>query len=177
MTLAGPVVITGFMGCGKSKAAQELARRLDLAMVDLDNRITAREGRTPAQLISDEGEAAFRAIESETLRQLLLAGDAGVIALGGGAWIEQRNRDLIEQHGCETVWLDAPFSLCWERITSSVEDRPLGKTIDQAQALYDRRKPIYSLARIHIQITGTETVADLASQIVAQINTDLKSRI
>ena len=56
------IVITGFMGCGKSNIARELARRLDVPMIDLDDRITAHEGRTPAQLITEAGEDQFRAI-------------------------------------------------------------------------------------------------------------------
>ena len=104
------------MGCGKSQVARELARRLNVPMIDLDDRITANEGRTPAQLITEAGEPAFRAIETNTLRGLLQESEAGVIALGGGAWIESANRDLIDQFGCLTIWLDAPFALCWDRI-------------------------------------------------------------
>ena len=59
------IVITGFMGCGKTRVARELARHLNLTMVDLDERITEKEGRSPAQLIVEEGEEAFRLIESD----------------------------------------------------------------------------------------------------------------
>src|SRR5215510_4820995 len=94
MKIARTIVITGFMGCGKSKIARALARNLDLAMVDLDESITARTGRAPAQLINEDGERAFRRIETDTLRDVLRSGAAGVIALGGGAWIEAENREL-----------------------------------------------------------------------------------
>ena len=97
MKLERLIVITGFMGCGKSKIARALARRLDVPVIDLDDVITARQGRTPAQLITEEGEPAFRAIESATLRETLKTIPVGVIALGGGAWIEETNRDLIDQ--------------------------------------------------------------------------------
>ena len=145
------IVITGFMGSGKTSVARELARRLDLAMVDLDERITEREGRSAAQLIIDEGEKVFRAIESKVLRELLEDDTARVIALGGGAWIEEENRNLINQHGCLSVWLDVPFEVCWSRIEASGDDRPLGRTREQAQALYDRRRSVYKLAKLHIQ--------------------------
>ena len=164
------IVITGFMGCGKSEVARELARRLDVPMIDLDDRITASEGRTPAQLITEAGEPAFRAVETNTLRELLKTSEVSVIALGGGAWIESANRDLIHQYGCVSVWLDAPFAVCWERISASVDDRPLGKTIEQAEARYNLRKPIYSLARIHIPITGSETVGQLGLDLYAKIH-------
>lgn len=164
------IVITGFMGCGKSEVARELARRLDVPMIDLDDRITASEGRTPAQLITEAGEPVFRAIETNTLRELLQTSEASVVALGGGAWIESANRGLIDQYGCVSVWLDAPFAVCWERISSSLDDRPLGKTIEQAEARYNLRKPIYSLARIHIPITGSETVDQLGLDLYARIH-------
>ncbi len=164
------IVITGFMGCGKSEVARELARRLDVPMIDLDDRITASEGRTPAQLITEAGETAFRAVETNTLRQLLQSSEAGVIALGGGAWIESANRDLIDQYGCISVWLDASFAVCWKRISASLDDRPLGKTIEQAEARYNLRKPIYSLAKIHIPITGSESVDQLGLDLYAKIH-------
>ena len=67
------------------------------------------------------------------------------------------------------MWLDAPFAVCWERISASVDDRPLGKTIEQAEARYNLRKPIYSLARIHIPVTGSETVDQLAVDLFGKI--------
>lgn len=163
------IVITGFMGCGKSKVARELARRLDVPMIDLDDQITAREGLTPAQLINEDGEPAFRAIETNTLLELLQKAEAGVIALGGGAWIESANRDLVNWYGCLSIWLDAPFAVCWERISTSADERPLGKTIEQAEARYNLRRPIYSLARIHIPVTGAESVDQLVSRIEVQL--------
>ena len=88
------VVITGFMGCGKTRVARELAQRLNLPMVDLDDRITQREGRSPAQLINEEGETTFRAIETKALRELLETETACVISLGGGAWIDDGVRGI-----------------------------------------------------------------------------------
>ena len=165
-----PIVITGFMGCGKSKIARALARRRDLLMVDLDENITARHGRTPAQLITDAGERAFRAIESDALREVLKAGHAGVIALGGGAWIEKVNRELVDQYGCISIWLDVPFEVCWSRIETADEDRPLGRTREEAAARYERRKPVYQLATIHVRILGDEDLEDVISRIESALN-------
>src|SRR3982750_2468406 len=101
------IIVTGFMGCGKTMISGELARRLDLEMIDLDDFITEREGRSPAQLIVEEGEDAFRAIETNRLRELLKTNTVSVIALGGGAWIQEINRKLIHRYNCLSVWLDA----------------------------------------------------------------------
>jgi shikimate kinase len=145
------LVITGFMGSGKTRIARKLARHLNFTMVDLDDRISEKEGRSPAQLIVEEGEAAFRLIESAVLREVLETNGALIVALGGGAWIQKTNRDLIEEYGYSSIWLDAPFEVCWARIEASDEDRPLGRTKEQAQRLYDERRPIYQLANIHIK--------------------------
>ncbi len=163
-----PIVITGFMGCGKTRVARELARRLDVTMIDLDEKITERTGRTPAQLIVEEGEAAFRAIESEALDEILKSGDAKVIALGGGAWIQATNRELVDQYDCLSVWLDMPFELCWSRIVASAEDRPLGRTQEQAFALFEQRRPVYELAGIHIPFRE-ENFADLVARLIRVI--------
>ena len=169
MKLKKPIVITGFKGCGKSKIAREQARRLDVPVVDLDDVITARQGRTPAQLITEDGERAFRSIESDTLRQLLKTVPAGIIALGGGAWIEETNRELIDQYGCLSVWLDVPFEVCWSRIETSEDDRPLGRTREQALMLYEHRKPIYQLATIHMQRMIDEDLEDFISRIIQKL--------
>jgi shikimate kinase len=159
------IVITGFMGSGKTRLARELARRLSLEMVDLDDRVTEREGRSPAQLIVDEGEEAFRLIESDVLRELLETDGACVIALGGGAWIVDANRQVIDENRCLSVWLDVPFEVCWARIETSSEDRPLGRTRAQAQTLYDQRKPVYQLAKIHVQVTAEVDLDSLVTQL------------
>ena len=165
MKRPGPIVITGFMGCGKSKVAQELALRRNVVMVDLDEWIAARVGRNPAQLINEDGEPAFREIESNALREVLQAGEAGVIALGGGAWITAANRELIEQHHGVAVWLDTPFDLCWQRIETSVQDRPLGRTRAQAEQLYRDRRALYQLAAIHLPVLAQQTATDLVAHL------------
>ena len=164
------IVITGFMGCGKTRLARELSRRLNLEMVDLDDRITQRAGRSPAQLIVEDGEEAFRLIESEVLRELLKTNTAQVIALGGGAWIVEANRDLINEYSCLSVWLDVPFEVCWARIEESGDDRPLAKTRTQALAIYERRRPVYQFAMIHIH--REDDLEDLVSRIQDELAAD-----
>jgi shikimate kinase len=120
MRIREPVVITGFMGAGKTTAAAALAERLHCRALDLDEFIAGRHGRTAQMIIDEEGEPRFRELETEALREALRT-DACVIALGGGAWTIERNRALVAEHGGLTVWLDAPFELCWERIESCVQ--------------------------------------------------------
>jgi shikimate kinase len=165
------IVIVGFMGSGKTTVAEALVRRLGCRMIDLDLFITRREGRPPAQIIEQDGETAFRAIETNTLHDLFSHTDARVIALGGGTWTIDTNRDLIAQHDCITVWLDAPFELCWNRITRGGESiRPLAPDQDRARELYQRRRSSYELAALRVELDGNEDVAEVAAQIEFEID-------
>jgi shikimate kinase len=169
MTKRRPIAITGFMGCGKTEVARCLAQRLNTEMTDLDELITEREGRTAAQLIREEGETAFRTIETNSLKNLLERNPEGVIALGGGAWIEAANRHLLERAGALSVWLDTPFEVCWKRIQASTEDRPLGRTEAEAQQRYLIRLPIYALARLRVKASGEEDPDNLAAIIATEM--------
>jgi shikimate kinase len=163
-----PIVITGFMGCGKSEVARRLALRLHVPAIDLDHEIAKRTGRTAAQLILEEGEAVFREIETNTLREVLEGGIA-IVALGGGAWISKTNREQISQHGGVSVWLDTPFELCWQRIQASAEDRPLGRNREQAEQLYGLRQPVYQLATIRVPVTAHEPIENLVDRLEAEL--------
>jgi shikimate kinase len=158
------------MGCGKTTVAKALAQRLGCAMVDLDSFITDREGHTPAEIIVQDSEPSFREIETRMLKVVLEENAARVIALGGGAWTIEANRALAEKHDCLSVWLDAPFKLCWERIQSSGANRPLAPDRESAQALYNSRRLTYSLAQIRIDSHKTREI----NEIVIEIETHLK---
>ena len=166
MNLRVPIVIIGFMACGKTEVARVVAKELNLKMVDLDHEITSSEKRSPAELIREEGEGSFRDIESATLQRVLERGDASVIALGGGAWIQSANRQLLTANDAMIIWLDTPFETCWTRIESSSEDRPLGTTREQARNLYKRRHPIYQLASVRIDVKESDDPLEIAAKVL-----------
>ena len=170
MNSPGAIVITGFMGCGKTEIARRLALRRQLLMLDLDHEIARQQGRTAAQLIVEAGEPAFRKIETDTLRELLEKGIAGVIALGGGAWITEENRKLISDHKALSVWLDTPFDLCWQRIEASPEDRPLGRSRAHAEQLYRQRQPVYQLATVRLAVVAHEPLESLVDRLETELN-------
>jgi len=153
------------MGCGKTTVARALAQRLGCAMVDLDSFITECEGHTPAEIIVQDSEPQFREIETRALKVVLEENAARVIALGGGAWMIEANRALAQKHGCLTVWLDAPFELCWERIQLSGTSRPMAPDRQSAQALYDSRRPAYGLAEIRIDSRETKGLDEIATAL------------
>ncbi|MCA1815734.1 MAG: AAA family ATPase [Acidobacteria bacterium] len=158
------VVIVGFMGAGKSAVARELARLLGATMIDLDDEISAREGRTPQQLIDEDGERHFRAAETRALADALEANAARVIALGGGAWAVAANRELVSRHRRLAVWLDAPFDLCWRRVRHSSNSRPFARDKESARELHERRRESYELADVRVRVAG-KSVAEIAEEI------------
>jgi shikimate kinase len=168
MNSGRPIVITGFMGCGKTEIARRLSLRFDLALIDLDQEIAKREGRTSAQLIVEEGEPAFREIETKILREVLEEG-IGIVALGGGAWITETNRTLIDERGGLSIWLDTPFELCWQRIEATPEERPLGRSRTQAEQLYRLRHPVYQLATIRVPVMANEPLETLLDRLEAEL--------
>ena len=165
------IVITGFMGAGKTTIARALARQMSCAALDLDDLIAEREGRTPQQLIDEDGEPAFRDAETRALASALKASDARIIATGGGAWALERNRSLIAAHNCLTVWLDAPFELCRERIGGEYDSRPFARDWERAGKLYDERLAAYSLAGVRVRVAPGLGVEEIAAQIVATAET------
>ena len=165
------IVIVGFMGSGKTTVATALARQLGCNSIDLDSLITKREGRSPAEVIEQDGEAVFRKIETRALRDVLESSDTRVIALGGGAWTIEANRALVAKHDCQSVWLDAPFELCWERILSSTNTiRPMAPNRESALKLFQFRRHSYELAQLRLAMSKTvapdETVAALATSLL-----------
>lgn len=160
------IVIVGFMGCGKTTVAKALARKLNCAMIDLDSFITDREARSPAEIIELDGESSFRELETRALREALKHKTARVIALGGGAWTIEANRALIEKDNCLSVWLDAPFELCWRRITAKGKaSRPLAPDRRRARALYESRRASYQLAQLRVDVAAGEGIAEITSEI------------
>jgi len=163
------IIITGFMGSGKTTIARALAQILGWEMLDLDHVIAEREGRTAREIIEQDGEESFREIETRIIREVLENSPMGVIALGGGAWTLERNRNLINKHGCVTVWLDAPFELCWERILLSGNSRPLAHDEGQARTLYAQRRPQYALAKLPVRLVANRSTDEISAEIAARL--------
>lgn len=159
------IVIVGFMGSGKTTVAHALARKLNSSAVDLDELITQRETRGPKEIIEQDGEEAFRTIESKLLHEVLVAASARVLAVGGGAWTIADNRKVIREHEAFTVWLDAPFELCWKRIEAGRAARPLARSRELAQTLYDARLPIYALADERVPVSEDESAEEIAAKV------------
>jgi shikimate kinase len=163
------IVLTGFMGVGKSSVARHLAYLLGCEKIDLDHFIEENENREIADIIKDVGELQFRRIETENLRKLLQEERAPILSLGGGTWTIPENRELIKQHGFVSVWLESNFDHCWQNIKFSKKERPLAQDKRQARRLFEEREKIYCLADWHFIIKPGSTSFDIANQIAEEI--------
>ena len=154
------LLLVGFSGAGKSSVGRAVARELGLPFVDLDEAIVQRSGRSIPELFRQEGEAAFRRWEMETLAEVLARGGQ-VIALGGGAWTQPQARQLLGPADV-AVWLDLPFGQAWQRIAGH-PGRPLVEGLGEAglARLYEERRPAYALAdhRIAVDQRSVEAIA------------------
>ena len=116
---------------GKTTLAKRLARECGRMYLDLDEEIVRRTGRTIPDIFSKDGEAEFRRIESETLREI----DAPIIALGGGTLLDPRNREYAEGKGYVVV-LEADPEEIARRIEAASGTRPLGNMLAERRAHY-----------------------------------------
>jgi len=168
------VFLVGFMGSGKNTVGQELARRLSWDFVDLDARIEAREGQTIEGIFRLRGEPSFRSAETSALRDLKnsLVRDT-VVALGGGAFVQETNRELLRPW--PSVFLDAPVPELWRRcLQSEAGDRarrPLRQDPEQFARLHEERLPFYRLASLAIETSGKD-VAEICREIQTGIQLD-----
>lgn len=169
---ATSLFLVGFMGSGKTSVGHTLAQLLNWDFEDLDQRIEYLERRTVAEIFRDSGETEFRRAEHaalENLLQELNSGAVKVVALGGGAFVQKNNADLLEAAGVPTVFLDAPVEELWERCSKQASEagteRPLLRDMDQFRRLYDSRRKNYLRASLKIQ-TAARPVEGIASEIV-----------
>ncbi len=156
------LVLTGFMGAGKSTIGRLLATRLNWSFLDLDAHLEARTGATIPQLFAQHGEAHFRRLESSALASAL-GRDHTVLALGGGTPEELTNRLLLEQTPATfTVFLDAPFPTLFDRCMLQDIARPVLADPAAAQLRFNKRHPLYRrLANLTIDsanLTADQTI-------------------
>lgn len=140
------------MGVGKSTFGRKLARELDLPFIDLDQEIVSVEKQTIAEIMTNQGEAYFREIESEVLKQLTHR--PAVIATGGGAPCFFDNMDWMLRNGI-TVYLRATPAFLYSRLQqTNTDERPLLKGLSEAEQMQyietklQEREPFY--ARAHL---------------------------
>jgi shikimate kinase len=126
-----PIVLVGLPGAGKSTVGRALAKRLNLPFADSDRDIERLAQRNVTEIFETEGEARFRTFERHVVGELIV-NHMGVIALGGGAFVDDQIRAAVRKH-CLSIWLDVPPQVIDARLQGN--DRPLLAGPNQAQAL------------------------------------------
>jgi len=146
------IVLTGFMGSGKSTVGPLLAQRLDWAFLDVDEVIESEAGATIAELFARHGEPAFRDREFAAIARLA-AGDALVLALGGGAIERDETRALLlNTTGTLLVHLEVELATTLTRCRGTENARPILADHPNLLTRYERRLPLYRTAHISIPV-------------------------
>ncbi len=158
------VYLTGFMGCGKTTVGRLLASRLGMPFVDLDEEIERRAGKSVREIFAEQGEAAFRQLEAELLRETFGLPEV-VVSTGGGTMVSEVNARWIGSNGL-AVWLNPSFATIVTRIGAlGKSDRPLFRDEVQALSLYQQRLPAYRRADVTVDVTPDEEPEEIAARI------------
>ena len=147
-----PIALVGLMGVGKTTVGRRLAKSFDLPFYDSDEEIEAASGRTVAGYFRDHGEAQFRSGERRVIARLL-DGQPLVLGTGGGAFIPEDTREILQDRAL-TIFLKGDFETLFARV-SKKNTRPLLQ-VDDPRTVYkelmDARYPIYEQAHITVKI-------------------------
>lgn len=166
------VVLVGMMGCGKTAVGRALAEKLAVPFLDSDHEIESAAQMSIAEIFERDGEDFFRDREHEVIRRLL-DNETGILSTGGGAFMFERNREMISKLGV-SVWLDADLGLLWSRVKHK-DTRPLLRTADPRKTLseiFDKRVPSYALADLTVKAQHKYAIGDMAEAVLQA----LKSR-
>jgi shikimate kinase len=169
-----PVVLVGLMGVGKSTVGRRLAKRLGLPFVDSDSAIEDAAGYSPAEIFERFGEQDFRDGERRLVARLV-EGEIRVIATGGGAYVDPKTRELLNDRAI-TVWLDAPVDILADRTSRRDTRAQLRQGDPKAtlERLSEERRPSYAQAHIHVK-SGDGAHNDVVDAIVQALEMHLSA--
>jgi len=161
------VVLFGFMGTGKTVVGKEVARKLGMKFVDMDDIIEEKEDSSISEIFAEKGEKRFREVESEVARSLSLT-EGLVIATGGGVVLDRKNVDALQLSGAG-ICLTASPEVTYERVKNE-SHRPLLMTdnpLQRIRSLLRYRAPFY--ARVKYQIDTSDLPAESVVENILDI--------
>lgn len=160
------IILTGFMGSGKTSVGIRLSYALKRTMIDTDKWIEKRQNMTISEIFAGEGEEVFRKMETECLKELIKTCDNQIISVGGGLPVREENRRLLSRLG-RVFYLKASPEAIYERIKNDTT-RPLLQVADplkQIRTLLEAREDSYSdCADVIIDVSG-RTFDEIIEQI------------
>ena len=161
------IVLVGMMGAGKSSVGRVLARKLHRPLLDSDELIEERTGRTVREIWSSDGEAAFRAIETETLLAMLADREPAVVAAAGGVVLAEANRSALTESDAHVVWLLANVDLLVTRVKNGVhrpllDDDPEG----MLRQMYTDREPLYTEVADAVVLVDHRSINEVAQAVL-----------
>jgi len=162
------IVLTGFMGTGKTAVGRELARLLDMKLIDVDTEIEVSREMTVNEIFRKFGEPVFREIETDIIKKVSRNRQV-IISTGGGAVLKQENMETLRETGIIVCLMAFPETILQR--TGSTNDRPLlhvENPLEKIRELMDFRKPYYEKADIVIATEG-KTPLQIAEEIVEKV--------
>ena len=168
LTLPRSIVLVGLMGAGKSSVGKILAQMLDVPFADSDKEVEDAAGCTITTIFATHGETAFRDCERRVIKRLLEE-EPHIIALGGGAFINDETREIV-QDTAFSIWIKADLDVLVKR-TSNKTHRPLllqGDPSEILGKLMEERHPIYALANLTVE-SGDGAKEEVAENILQEL--------
>jgi len=162
------ILLTGFMGAGKTAVGRRLAERLELPFLDLDEIIEEDSGSSIRRIFESHGEEEFRRRERAALEKVLELPE-GIVATGGGTLVEERNRELARGRAL-SVWLNTPLELIESRLDAGDRGtRPLYGELSEMRVLFRGRLPAYRQADLSIAVGVEESVDQIAGRLILML--------
>lgn len=158
LKLTPGLYLVGFMASGKTTIGRQLAYELGWSFADTDEDMEAEQKETIAHIFETRGEEEFRKIEARAIQKRVKSVRTGrpmVVSLGGGAYSQQENFELLECNGV-TIWLDCPLVLVRERLAAAGTDRPLARDAETLEHLFFARRAAYQRADYRIEVAGDD---------------------
>ena len=166
MAMNQTIVLCGFMGCGKSATGRRLAQYTHRELIDTDRYIEEKTGKTVSQIFAEDGESAFRAMETEAVRELA-ALPRKILSVGGGLLLTPGNAEIFRENHCHIVLIDTPLSILQERLKNDTK-RPLLQHPNRSEVIRDlhaKRIDRYRAASTII-VSGEGTLDAVAHRIL-----------
>jgi shikimate kinase len=158
--------MVGMMGAGKTAIGSALAARIGVPFLDSDAEIVTASNMSISEIFERDGESFFREKESQVIERLL-SGKPVILSTGGGAYLQERNRQAITAAGV-AVWLDADLDLLWARVRHKTT-RPLLQTDNPKATLteiYNARRPAYAKADLRVEAQAGWSIERMRDEVL-----------